>query len=50
MAISIEVIIEKALEEAFARALDSAIQANAEAIFAWQRCHPRPRRVVFRRS
>jgi len=34
MAINIEVIIEKALEEAFARALDHAIQAKAEMIFA----------------
>ncbi len=33
MAINIEVIIEKAREEAFARALDQAIQTKAEAIF-----------------
>jgi hypothetical protein len=34
MAINIDVIVEKALEEAFARALDQAIQTKAEAIFA----------------
>ena len=33
MAINIEIRIEKALEDAFGRALDHAIQAKAEAIF-----------------
>jgi hypothetical protein len=34
MAVNIEVSIEKALEGAFARALDQAIQTKAEAVFA----------------
>jgi hypothetical protein len=34
MAYNIELIIEKAVKEVFARALDQAIQAKAEAIFA----------------
>jgi len=34
MAVNIELMIEKALGEAFARALDQAIQTKAEAVFA----------------